>query len=673
MRKYKFMIHILLAFIFLSACNSNNITDENQYADDYFQYNINDYITTYDVENDKLYYISTESGTYSNPDGLEYEIALNFYINVMNLDGVIENSYTVSETISKLCIADGRIFFATDFTNRYLFYEYDKDSQSSTQLAVTDQYYDVKKIAATADKLFFIAINKDYTDLDYSLASPEDIFTYSGERIACVDLKTGAIEDLPINMPISFSKAPDNNLVVYAYDEEKGYYFTIYNTISKNLSERTYHNLGNLRAFDVYNDSYDFMFLNIQKSGGSFTLTAASLSPDKGTRELIQNYPLTAMLSIVSSGDYTYSPDSDGKNIIRIRNSAYLKSNKEISMYNSISASLSPFGCGYNIKNVIVSDEELALALLSQDPDLDICSINSRQDFSSNIRNKGSFYPLNDVKYVKEYLDSCFPYVKEAATDSDGDIWMLPIYVNINYFLYNESFCQSKGIEFSDSMSLEQLFATINTVRQDATLHEIYNIDNLHLTENLFYQYLRYHTVFNTDLFRKLAFSCKKSANFTDKSSYGGDNVLFNLHQGNSDLLFLYIWSEDQILFISNNSNIRAANIPCLTDDTSNVGTCYFLTVNPSSKRLKETLQYISSLSKYLLTHNSYLIRKDRTLYPKTRVMDDIYNIYANGDIQFTYPDELFMDDFEKFLKDEIDLDSFIKEADRRLDTFLHE
>lgn len=53
--------------------------------------------------------------------------------------------------------------------------------------------------------------------------------------------------------------------------------------------------------------------------------------------------------------------------------------------------------------------------------------------------------------------------------------------------------------------------------------------------------------------------------------------------------------------------------------------------------------------------------------------MDDIYEIYSNGEIQFTYPDEIFMDTFEQYLASEIDLESFIKEADRRLDTYLKE
>jgi len=118
---------------------------------------------------------------------------------------------------------------------------------------------------------------------------------------------------------------------------------------------------------------------------------------------------------------------------------------------------------------------------------------------------------------------------------------------------------------------------------------------------------------------------------------------------------------------------VRAAALPYITDNKSNVGTCYFLTVNPKSKNLKDALKYISSLCKYLTSYNNYIILKDRALYPDTQVMDDIYEIYSNGDIQFTYPNELFINSYEKYLAGEMDLDSFIKEADRRLDTYLKE
>ena len=601
----------------------------------------------------------------------------------MNLDGTIVQSYQVSEIITRLCVAEGQIYFLCDISdevgdiNKSLFYRYDKDTQRSELLGSSDVYRRISKLEAANNRLYFIGIHPDYIDIEYSLASVEDRFTYSGERIACLDPATGVIDELPLDLPIAFAKAPDNNLLIYAYDEQKGYYFTVYNTGSKSFSEKIYHNLGDIMTFDVYNQDYDFMFLNLQKSGSRFTLTSASLSPDKGTKELIQHFPLSAMFNIVCRGDYTYCLDSENKNIIRIRNSSYLKSNKQIVMYSSITFWHAPFGCGYNIKQESLSDEELALALLSQDPGFDICGISSWQDISANIRNKGSFYPLNDIKGVKEYLDQCFPYVKEAATNADGDIWMLPIYVDIPCLLYNNSFCQSKGIEISNSMTMNQLLDTINKVNNDDSLKAFYNFNNLAFTKNIFYQYLRSHSSFNTDLFRSLALSGKSIFNYAKNITNGGPNVYLNLSSNNNDFMYLFVNDHDYPLMLSSNTVINAARIPDITDDDAssarNAGTCYFLTVNPASKNLMETLQYISSLSKYLLSNNGYLMLKDRTLYSETAVMDDLYEIYENGCIEFTYPNELFIDIYEKYLTDEMDLESFILEADRRLDTFLNE
>lgn len=672
MKKLMFTLFICSFTLLTSACNNKDIADDEYTLseNDYFQYAINDIIYTYDVDDGNLYYVTGKHGTYIGEDGAEHDAITNLLINVMNFEGVLEHTYTGPYSISKLCMADGRILYTADSPNDYMLYEYNKDTQSSVQLGTFTKYYNITKLEGTADKLYFIGNSKDYADNEYSLASLEDSFIYSGERIGCMDLATGNVEDLPIELPISFSKAPDGNLVIYAYDEEKGYYFTTYDPDNKSFSDKIYHALGQLTIFDVFNDTNDFMFFNMQRD--SFTLTAASLSPDGGKKELIQNFPLGAMFNLVCSGDYTYSTDTESKNIIRVKNSAYLKNSKKITMYCTF-AYVTPFGCGYNIQTDIVTDEELALSLLSLDESFDICSMNSMQDISLNIRNKGSFYPLNDVKGVKEYLDSCFPYIKETATNSYGDIWMLPIYIEIPCLLYNESFCRNKGFEVTSSMDKEHLFDLISRAKQDDSLTELYNTNNIFLMKNFFYQYLRSNTSFNTDLFRELAGTCKTIINYADNFYYGNNNLFLNLVNKKSDFLFLFGNGYKYQLNVSDNSLIRAASIPSLTDGKTNAATCYFLTVNPASKNLKASLQYISSLCKYLSSYNSYLIQKDRTLYPDTQVMDDLYEIYSNGDIQFTYPDELFMDDFEKYLQGEIELDHFIKEADRRLDTFLNE
>lgn len=78
------------------------------------------------------------------------------------------------------------------------------------------------------------------------------------------------------------------------------------------------------------------------------------------------------------------------------------------------------------IESKKLSAEEFSLTVMSQDKNYDVCMINSSQDYSANIKSKGSFYPLNDVPGVAEYLDKCFPYVKEAAYTESGKYGCCP-------------------------------------------------------------------------------------------------------------------------------------------------------------------------------------------------------------------------------------------------------
>lgn len=300
--------------------------------------------------------------------------------------------------------------------------------------------------------------------------------------------------------------------------------------------------------------------------------------------------------------------------------------------------------------------------------------MNTRQDISSNIRDKGSFYPLNEVDGVKEYLEACFPYIKEAATNLDGDIWMLPIYIDIPIYLYNESICRGNNIDFSNSMNIESFLNILTRVKKDNVLKNLYFNSDFLIVNDFIYQYLRENKSFETELFIDIATLSKDKLNYMTSDDLGNTslNVQFQT-EGSTDFLFqLQDNIKNQMRYIEN-AQLRATSIPSITNNQKNIATCYFLAVNPKSKNIKESLKYISSLSKYLLSNNKTIMKQDRTRYPSTMVMDDIYQIYASGDIKFTYPSELFLDEFEKYLLDEIDLETVIIESNRRLDIYLKE
>ena len=216
--------------------------------------------------------------------------------------------------------------------------------------------------------------------------------------------------------------------------------------------------------FAVFNEENDFVYQKF--SDNTFILTAASVEPSKGETDLVPN--LKGGAHLLCFNGYIFITDFNTTKIIRLKIESYMYDNKKITMLsNNFYDFYLPFGCGYTIEQQFLSDDEMALAMLSQDKNYDIYFVNSAQSISENIKNKGAFYPLNEVEGVQKYLDACFSYIRDAATNSDGDIWMLPISVDIPVIFYNEKTCKEYSIKLSDSIDIKTLFATLRKLDQD--------------------------------------------------------------------------------------------------------------------------------------------------------------------------------------------------------------
>jgi hypothetical protein len=384
LKKIICFVGLILCVCYVSSCSKKSETIQyEQTEDDYQVYNINEDIFSFDIsDNNEIYYISsvenqsyeTKTDTSGNESGIPVS---GTQLNVLNFVGDFQKSYILSGTVSKICLDGEDIYYVYSKGNDlYALARYSTVTQTSVPICDFDKFSSIKEIEIINNELYFIGINYDYTDKDYSLADLEDKFSYSGERIGCISLDTGTVEDIPVDLPILISNNPDDNqLVIYAYDEENGFYFSIYDTKKKSFSEKTYHDLGMMMNFDVYNTTNDFISFNITKEVKA--LTAASLAADKGFSEL---FPVGYVMNIKCSGDYTYFIDLDNmKNIVRIKTSVYLQGNKKITMLNSsFYYNATPFGCGFTIDQRYLTDEELAINILSQDRNYDICSLHSR-------------------------------------------------------------------------------------------------------------------------------------------------------------------------------------------------------------------------------------------------------------------------------------------------------
>ena len=85
------------------------------------------------------------------------------------------------------------------------------------------------------------------------------------------------------------------------------------------------------------------------------------------------------------------------------------------------------------------------------------------------------------------------------------------------------------------------------------------------------------------------------------------------------------------------------------------------------------SLNDVPGVEEYLAGDHGKIMSKDRSHYPDTKLVDDLYKIYKNGEIVYTYPYEIFMDDFNKYLAGELDIESVIEASDRRMDIYLNE
>ena len=493
------------------------------------------------------------------------------------------------------------------------------------------------------------------------------VFTYQGTVLYSCDLQSGKTERSDIEYPVTVSTAADGSLCVYAVDENGTYFIT--------GEEKYYMDLGYVYAFAVISDKNDFVFTSSLKYD---TLNIGTFGSDDYA-EFRPNTSCSAK-TLRYRGGCTFYTNSYGNGldkagaVQRIKNSSFVAGNRTINLISPGFIMASPFGCGYSMNSKELTDTEFALTVLSQSPDYDICLLNSKLGVSDSIRDKGTFYPLNEVEGVSEYLDKCFPYVKEAALTSDGEIWMLPIAVDIDVIMYNEALCEKYGLDFNNDMTLEELILNAKTANE-SDKSSGYAIHGYLLNTNLLLQYMRNNISFDTEEFRDLARYVKEEANYSEGEDYFKlyTDSMNQLYEGNSDG-FLFSMLNDSLtqLEYGFSDTVRACPMPSVTSDGRSVATCVMLCVNPASDNLSSVLDYITALTEYLSANNSSMLFSEHD-ENVGQYVKDLYGIYSDASICFNISEDIYRQDYEAYLSGSTDLDGFITEADRKLSAYLNE
>lgn len=579
-----------------------------------------------------------------------------------------------------ICANENKVYAVIDDTGKFLVCSVDIGSGATDTICELEDIDNIEKIDVCGESLYWLGERRSEAKPVEPFMTEEGVtihFEDTGKKMGSVDLESGGNVFSEIEFPVSFSVS-GSTVTVYAFDSDGGYYFADY---AKPSDKKYTNKIGLLTNFEFYGNSGEFAFVG--SNDFQDVLPVSKADGESGVIRAVSGvYPFFASDICASEAGYIWLKTADSasyfeKMIKRYDLSGITVSGNPIRLISSQYFSELPFAAGSEIQMNQLSSEGFSLTVLSLDKSYDAAMISSEQGVANDIKEKGCFYPLNDVLGVSEYLDKCFPYIKEAVTDEDGNICMLPILVEIPLIVYNEKNCAENGIRLSP-----ELKPFIQAVNRASAVSEYYDCTRYWLVQTQLIGYISEHQSFDTEEFRQLAALLKEQCTEDIfKGNFELYSALMTAQSGMEDQYYTQIYEKTlftQLLYrfqqivLIHDENLRAAPMP-VSGSGKSVAVCTFLCVNPYSDRLSETLGFIeNTVTTMSSERNSYML-VDPSTYENTTFARDLYSIYENGEICFQIPSEIYADDFERYCTDDISLDSFIAEADRKLSAYLNE
>ncbi|MDR2559266.1 MAG: hypothetical protein LBC86_06980 [Oscillospiraceae bacterium] len=755
MNKYISCLIVFFLIIFLFVSCKSTIIDEDEFIEDIFE-NINMMFETDIQDYDFIYQMKNMvSGVYAftvSDNGELYfsnwidEGVVNEIIDVFDLNGNIIDTINLSQfawdialdelgisedelenltepiTISldsflpsSMTIHDNFIYFTErnqfGSTSTRVFY-YNIENEELKIITTLESFTNVRNIVFSGN---FLYLHGRDVELLQNTNRPHILF---GDSVKSVNLITGDIETVFDESPIGIAGMDDDELMVYAYDENEGFYFLKHGT-----DVRIYNNLRNSINnfyFNMFGDS------SIIYSFGDF-LILTTLDESDIERELARDlYFLSSKPFVARSGFLFYNTHSGIRRICV----------REMTLGTVLNmAHTDPGGTAYytpvpvlpalgiQTRNMSIGYYDLAFRILSGDNEIDIYYLHSQHDISDNIRRRGAFYTLNDIPGIWEYLDAVFPYVRDAALDENGDIWMLPIALDTTLFLYNERLTAEFGIDIDSINTFKDLTFVINDLRErnipvDSGAQYEWFFDRY------FYQIMRNNNGFNRNDFRTMAEFFYDYINFV-KGEWSFQNSQFlnandfaydeyfveidgrrlwdwrgrylftpqslSLSRFNINLALSHEIYDDEMFFEQlksmydgtgvynhiplNYIHNRYMKFPSISGMAESDITVEFIAVNPNSNNLDEVIEFLTRLIEYQMNLENSFILKDRSTYTDRHYINDVYGIlnYKDNFIRFSISSDLIYDDFRAFLGDEITLDEYLNRVEFKINAYLNE
>ena len=558
-------------------------------------------------------------------------------------------------------------------------YEIDTKTWEVKELYYFEKYDTAINFSIVGNYVYFIGRLKEVPEKEYTLHPDIDTYEYRGECISRIKLGEEQVKEeiLPIDFPMDIVGTNKGNLVIYHYNEEKGFGFLEFDSEKATLSEVGWSK-KQIAIYNMVQCKDGFLFERVNE---------LYYGTKEGVETKLSKRDVWITGNAVYQRGFAFYLLTEG--VERIGVNDFIKGNTPVNMLLYYEYMAEPYDNGYLVEKMILEGADYELKILAGDSDFDVCLLASRDSGSYNLKEKGAFYALNEVPGVMEYLDACFPYLKEAATNEEGDIWMVPVEVTTTALSYDKEYSAMRGVDLS-KMNFSEFLTLVEQIETNEP--EKGCLSTYMLVENFFLQYLEVYDSFDTDAFRGYAKQLKQieenagrfkaSERYVESiktSWYSWEDRTYSQEQLDQIADFLYDIEiyPDSILEIAehlgNSDMIGVSKVPKISKDIGNIGTVTLLAVNPNSKNLEFTLEYISAFCKYMMTQKDTFMLADETLYTDTPIIKEYYEVYKDGTIAFEMDSSVYWNDFWDYLNGEIGLEEMIKEIERKLQMYVGE
>lgn len=633
-------------------------------------------------------------------------------LRILNSDGdVVKQIPIETKECLDLCADKDSIFFLTLETSMDNPYgqlnlrELNLSDESFNTIFCDETAYSAKSLCKFQHLLFFITCNLEDENENQSDSTAQ--YLDCGERLICFDENTKTYEIISLDNIKLISKKSEDELWIFAFDLDiRMYYFASFYITDRTISEK--HYVGT--DFNPY--LQDFAYdSDIDKI----------IVPDFMSNQVIQAYDPIDLKSGI--GLYKAGYGLSGKQICcvegwsyyladdhihRIKNKDYWKETKSIIVYTSTYDYQLPGDSGYLMHYEHIDEEQMAMAVMSGSSDYDILLLDTGSPIADNIRRIGAYEPLNSMDMVGRYFENSFDYIKEAATDSNGAIWMLPCDLSVDVLVYQPELCSKYGLLESAPITNQSLWEAEKKLRkleqegQEVYYSYNYGRDGLSRQIQLYlrdYAYRDGKVLFDTTVFRNICETLKEELNGDAQTYYNNSLAAVNTglkydatpeeeeeHYRDYFSNVAFVCADRHLLSCEYKNRVDSKPTSLLNFDffevqempglenanEASVATAYILVVNPKSEHLEEVKDYVAYLAETLSEKESIYLTK--TLEGEYNENErKVHDIYAAGRIVFEYPDDVFWNDILEYLNGKDSYQNMIAEIERKLNLYLKE